>query len=149
MLEAIPNPGTSFSRLRTRQRVYRGWVEAWIVHQNPERAGGIDWELWIERNGKLSRAKCQLRLEVESLLRSWLLRHCRVPLSTLSYDELRLIAEGKVREALRAHVRGYRYPDAPAGHAAGPLPLELIAGRRPPLPATRRACGFQRRRNGL
>ena len=106
MLEAIPNPGTSFPRLRTRQRVYRAWVEAWIVHKDPERTGGIDWELWIARNGKLSRAKCQLRLEVESLLRSWLLRECRVPLSTLSYLELRLIAEGKVREALRARVRG-------------------------------------------
>jgi len=27
-------------------------------------------------------------------------------LSTLSYDELRLMAEGKVREALRLHARG-------------------------------------------
>jgi hypothetical protein len=29
-----------------------------------------------------------------------------VPLYTLTYEELRLIAEGKVREALRIHVRG-------------------------------------------
>jgi hypothetical protein len=30
-----------------------------------------------------------------------------VPPYTLTYEELRLIAEGKVREALRIHVRGH------------------------------------------
>ena len=107
MLEAIPNPGTAFPRLRTCLRVYRVWVEAWIVHKEPDRAGEIDWELWIERNGKLSRAKCQLRLEVESLLRSWLLRVGGMPLHTLTYTQLRLIAEGKSLEARRLHVRGH------------------------------------------
>jgi hypothetical protein len=32
-------------------------------------------------------------------LRAWLLRTYRMPLSTLSVAELRLIAEGKIREA--------------------------------------------------
>ncbi len=123
MLEAVPNPGTSFPRLRIQQRVQRAWVEAWIVHKAPERVGGTDWELWVKRNGAFSRSKCQLRLEVESLLRSWLLRECRVPLSTLTYDELRLIAEGKVREALRTHVRGldtlmHRTETAPIPHVS-------------------------------
>ncbi len=27
--------------------------------------GETDWQLWIERNGTLSRGKCQLRLEIE------------------------------------------------------------------------------------
>jgi hypothetical protein len=106
MLEAVPNPGTSFPRLHTRQRIYREWVEAWIVHKAPERVGSIDWELWIKRNGAFSRSKCQLRLAVESRLRSWLLRECRVPLSTLTYDELRLIAEGKREEARHLHSHG-------------------------------------------
>ena len=33
---------------------------------------GIDWQLWIERNGRVTTAKCPLRLEIESRLRSWL-----------------------------------------------------------------------------
>jgi hypothetical protein len=35
------------------------------------------------------------------------LKECGVPLVTLTYEELRLIAEGKVREAMRIHVRGH------------------------------------------
>ena len=44
--------------------------------------------------------------EIESRLRSWLLRELKIPLSTLSYTELRLIAEGKREEARRLHARG-------------------------------------------
>ena len=56
-----------------------------------------------ELGGRLARGKCQLRLEIESKLKAWLLQRCGVPLSTLSYEELRLVAEGKIREALRLH----------------------------------------------
>jgi hypothetical protein len=106
MLEAIPNPGTAFPRLRSCRRVYRKWVEAWIVHKEPDRAGGIDWQLWIERKGRMTTAKCPLRLEIESRLRSWLLRVSGMPLNTLTFTQLRLITEGKISEARRLHVRG-------------------------------------------
>ena len=62
-------------------------VKAWIEHR-PWRYGTTDWQLWYERGGRLARGKCQLRLEIESKLRSWLLRECKMPLSTLSYSEL-------------------------------------------------------------
>jgi hypothetical protein len=80
-------------------------VPAWIEHRSWH-LRGIDWQLWIERNGTPTRAMCQLRLEVESRLRSWLLRVSGMPLHTLTYTELRLIAEGKIPAAKRLHVRG-------------------------------------------
>jgi hypothetical protein len=67
----------------------------------------LDWQLWIERNGRMTSAKCPLHLEIESLLRSWLLRVSGLPLNTLTYTELRLITEGKILEAKRLHVRGH------------------------------------------
>ena len=98
MLEAVCRPRAPFPRLHVRGVPAVAWIEhrAW-------RHGGPDWQLWIERGGTLSRAKCQLRLEIESKLRAWLLRTCRAPLNTLSFEELRLVAEGKIREARRAH----------------------------------------------
>ena len=54
----------------------------------------------------MTSTKCPLRLEVESRLRSWLLRVSGMPLHTLTYTELRLITEGKIAEARRLHVRG-------------------------------------------
>ena len=80
-------------------------AKAWIEHQ-PWRHGSPDWTLWYERHGRLARGKCQLRLQIESQLRSWLLRVSGMPLHTLTYTELRLIAEGKIPEARRLHVRG-------------------------------------------
>ena len=68
--------------------------------------GSLDWTLWFERQGRYARGKCQLRLEIDSRLRSWLLRECKLPLYTLSYAELRLIAEGKSHEARHIHVHG-------------------------------------------
>ncbi len=101
MLRVISQPGSAYPRL------YLDCVpvKAWIEH-SPWRYGSTDWQLWYEREGRLARGKCQLRLEIESKLRSWLLRRCRVPLNTLSYEELRLVAEGKIREALRLHAQG-------------------------------------------
>jgi hypothetical protein len=81
-------------------------VKAWIEHK-PWQYGSTDWTLWYERRGQLARGKCQLRLEIESRLRAWLLRHQRVPLSTLSFEELRLIAEGQSREALQVRTRSH------------------------------------------
>jgi hypothetical protein len=101
MLRVAPAPNSVFPRLYL-QGVR---AKAWIEHK-PWRSGGTDWQLWIERNGTLTRAKCPLRIEIESLLRSWLLRECKLPLSTLSYTELRLIAEGKREEARRLHAYG-------------------------------------------
>ncbi len=54
----------------------------------------------------MTSAKCPLRLEIESRLRSWLLRVSGLPLHTLTYTELRLITEGKIAEAHRIHVCG-------------------------------------------
>jgi hypothetical protein len=77
-------------------------AKAWIEHQ-AWRYGSTDWTLWYERQGRLARGKCQLRVEIESRLRAWLMRHHRVPLATLSYEELRLIAEGQAPEVRRLH----------------------------------------------
>ena len=63
--------------------------------------------LWIGRKGRMTRAKCPLRLEIESRLRSWLLRVSGMPLHTLTYAELRLITEGRIAEAKCLHVRGH------------------------------------------
>ena len=101
MLRVAPSPNSVFPRLYL-QGVR---AKAWIEHK-PWRYGHTDWQLWIERNGTMTRAKCPLRIELESLLRSWLLRECKLPLSTLSYTELRLIAEGKREEARRLHAHG-------------------------------------------
>jgi hypothetical protein len=96
---------------------------AWIEHK-PWRYGGTDWQLWIERGGRPTRGKCPLRLEIESRLRSWLLRELKLPLSTLSYTELRLIAEGKREEARRIHAHGRnllmpRIDTPPVPHVSG------------------------------
>jgi hypothetical protein len=101
MLQVASSPHNDFPRLLL-QGVR---APAWIEHK-PWRYGGTDWQLWIERNGRLTRGKCPLRLEIESRLRSWLLRELKMPLSTLSYTELRLIAEGKREEARRLHAHG-------------------------------------------
>jgi len=79
---------------------------AWI-ERKPVPHGGLEWQLWFERGDRLVRGKCQLQLEIESRLRSWLLRECKMPLYTLSYEELRLIADGKIRDARRVHVQPY------------------------------------------
>ena len=47
------------------------------------------WEAWPGQT---------MEVEIESKLRSWVLRQCGVPLFTLSYEELRLITEGKIRD---------------------------------------------------
>jgi hypothetical protein len=101
MLEISSTP-SSRPRLFLRGVPATAWIE-----YHPTFKDALDWTLWFERQGRYTRGKCQLRLLVESKLRSWLLQECGVPLHTLTYEELRLLAEGKVREALRLHVRGH------------------------------------------
>ena len=101
MLRVISQPGSAYPRLF----LDGVRVKAWIEH-SPSLCGSADWTLWYEHQGRLARGKCQLRLEIEGKLRSWLLRQCGVPLGTLTYEELRLVAEGKIHEALRLHAHG-------------------------------------------
>lgn len=82
-------------------------VKALIAHK-PWQHGSPDWELWFEHRGRMAHGKCQLRLLIESKLRAWLLEHYGMPLATLSFEELRLIAIGKGTDARRLH----------AGHVA-------------------------------
>ena len=101
MLQTAPTARNEFPRLFIRGVPATAWIERKLP---PHR--GTDWMLWFERQGRQTHGKCPLRLEIESRLRSWLLREFKMPLSTLSFDELRLIAEGKGAEARRIHARG-------------------------------------------
>ena len=73
---------------------------AWIEHyprlgDNLERLGEIpDWRLWVERDGKPSLSKSPTRLLIESQLRAWVLRQSKRCLATLSFDELKRLAQG-------------------------------------------------------
>jgi hypothetical protein len=96
---ALQNP---YPRLHLRGVQFTAWIEHRSWHLR-----GCDWQLWIEHKGRMTSAKCLLRLEVESCLRAWLLRVSGLPLHTLTYTELRLITEGKIAEAKRLHVRGH------------------------------------------
>ena len=103
MLRVAPNSGAAFPRIHIDGVPVRAWIE-----RKPWRYGSTDWQLWFERRSRLARGKCQLRLEIESKLKAWLLQRCGIPLGTLSYEELRLVAEGKIQEALRVHAHGER-----------------------------------------
>jgi hypothetical protein len=96
---ALQNP---YPRLHLRGVQFTAWIEHRSWHLR-----GCDWQLWIEHKGRMTSAKCLLRLEVESRLRAWLLRVSGLPFHTLTYTELRLITEGKIAEAKRLHVRGH------------------------------------------
>jgi hypothetical protein len=102
MLHFDPAIMTSYPRLYLQGVPAKAWIEHRSWHLR-----GFDWELWIERNGKMTKAKCPMRLEVESRLRSWLLRVSGMPLHSLTYIQLRLITEGKIQKARRLHVRGH------------------------------------------
>ena len=101
MLQIAPTARNEFPRLFIRGVPATAWIQRKLP---PHR--GTDWMLWFERQGRQAHGKCPLRLEIESRLRSWLLREFKMPLSTLSYEELRLIAEGKGSEARRIHAHG-------------------------------------------
>jgi hypothetical protein len=87
MLRIVTSPGAAYPHIH----IDGVPVKAWIEHR-PWRYRSTDWQLWFERGGRLARGKCQQRLEIESKLKAWLLQRCGVPLSTLSYEELRRLA---------------------------------------------------------
>src|SRR5215213_4857425 len=62
MLTAVPTPVAGRHNLR----VNIPGPEAWIMRKAWSRVP--DWELWIERKGRLSRGQCQQRLDIESRL---------------------------------------------------------------------------------
>lgn len=90
MPRIVANPGGAYPRIH----IDGVRAQAWIEHK-PCQYGSTDWSLWFERQGRLARGKCQLRLEIESRLRGWLLRRYRLRLRTLSFDELRRVAAGE------------------------------------------------------
>ena len=124
MLRILSSPGAAYPRIH----IDGVPVKAWIEHK-PWQYGSTDWQLWFERGGRLARGKCQLRLEIESKLKAWLLQRCGVPLSTLSYEELHLIAGGKVPEALRLHARGLNTLTPQVDKPAHPLRLPGLERR--------------------
>ena len=102
MLQIDPAPSKTYPRLHLQGVRATAWIEHRSWHLR-----GVDWQLWIERKGRMTSAKCPLRLEIESRLRSWLLRVSGMPLHTLTYTQLRLITEGKIAEARRLHIRDH------------------------------------------
>src|SRR4051812_36504487 len=94
MLQIDPATMTGYPRLHLRAVRATAYIDHRSWHLR-----GIDWQLWVERNGKMTSAKCPLRLEIESRLRSWLLRVSGMPLHTLTYTQLRLITEGKIAKS--------------------------------------------------
>jgi hypothetical protein len=102
MLHIDPAIQTAYPRLHLQGVRAAAWIDHKSWHLR-----GVDWQLWIERKGRMTSAKCPLRLEIESRLRSWLLRVSGMPLHTLTYTELRLITEGNIAAAKRLHVRGH------------------------------------------
>ena len=118
MLQVASTPFKTYPRLNLQGVRATAWIEHRSWHLR-----GVDWQLWIERKGRMTSAKCPLRLEIESRLRSWLLRVSGMPLNTLTYTQLRLITEGNISEARRLHVRGHgtlmpRLDTPPLPHAA-------------------------------
>jgi hypothetical protein len=91
MLSAQRDSHTGQRWLFIRQKL----CEAWISPSPSVRPGASDWLLWIRRGDCPSLAKCQLRLEIESRLRAWLLQRFHRRLSELSFAELWAIAQGK------------------------------------------------------
>jgi hypothetical protein len=102
MFQIDPAIMTGYPRLHLRGMRAPAWIDHKSWHLQ-----GIGWQLWVERNGRMTSAKCPLRLEIESRLRSWLLRVSGMPLNTLTYTQLRLITESNIQQAKRLHVRGH------------------------------------------
>lgn len=102
MLQIDPTLQDTYPRLHLRGVRAPAWIDHRSYHVN-----GLDWKLQVENRGRMTSAKCQLRLEIESCLRSWLLRVSGLPLATLTYTQLRLITEGNIALAKRLHVRGH------------------------------------------
>lgn len=75
-------------------------AEAWIEHHHSlSFRSGPDWVLWYRRSPSrpACAAKCQLRLEIESALRAWLLRAYHRRLYDLAFRDLCALAEAPRR----------------------------------------------------
>jgi hypothetical protein len=101
---------------------------AWIEHypklgDNLERLGEIpDWRLWVERQRKPSLSKSPTRLLIESQLRSWVLRQSKRCLITLTYDELKRLAQGLAAPAPQSVMRRRNSAEPPAWEGSfGPV----------------------------
>jgi hypothetical protein len=88
-------PGETYSQRIQVKSPLPGLV-CWIAFRpvyNPELR---DWVLFIKRGNEPARSgKCPTQLEIESHLRSWLLRHHKRRLFSTRFADLRRIAEGK------------------------------------------------------
>jgi hypothetical protein len=90
MLHAWTHPHTGELRLY----VQGTSAEAWISAEMPsgQARHGRDWVLWVRSGGRLTLENCQARLQVQSLLRAWLLQRYHRPLLLMSFDELHRLA---------------------------------------------------------
>jgi hypothetical protein len=90
MLHAWRHPHTGELRLYIRGVS----VDAWIAPRTPlpfspsSALHGRDWVLWVRQGNRMTLEKCPARLEVQSLLRAWLLQRYRRPLFLMSFDQL-------------------------------------------------------------
>jgi hypothetical protein len=85
----------------------RAWIEHYPkLSENLERLGEVpDWRLWVEYHGKPSLSKSPTRLLIESQLRSWVLHHGKRCLATLTFAELKRLAQGKDAPAEKSVMR--------------------------------------------
>src|SRR4051794_8169282 len=85
----------------------RAWIEHYPkLSENLERLGEIpDWRLWVEYHGKPSLSKSPTRLLIESQLRAWVLRQSKRCLVTLTFDELKRLAQGLITPAQKSVMR--------------------------------------------
>ncbi len=96
MLHLWRHPHTDEIRLYIRSRDIS--AEAWISQGIPDGAyassarHGSDWVLWVRQGQRLTLENCPARLQVQSLLRAWLIQRYRRPLFLMRFDELHRIA---------------------------------------------------------
>ncbi len=78
--------------------------------------------MWVERQGKPSLAKSPTRLFIESQLRAWVLRQSKRCLATLTFDELKRLAQGMTAPAPKPVMRRRTSAEPPVWEGSfGPL----------------------------
>jgi hypothetical protein len=105
MLHAWRHPHTGELRLY----IQGVSVEAWISQekpaglQHPSVRHGEDWVLWVRHGKTLTLENCPARLQVQSVLRAWLLQTYHRPLFAMRFGELHRIAQ--LQGARSVHLR--------------------------------------------
>ena len=99
MLHLWQHPRTGETRLCIRGVSAEAWISAEVPRG--EARHGRGWVLWVRTGKNLTLENCPARLEVQSLLRAWLIQRYRKPLFTLSFAELCDIARRSEVRALR------------------------------------------------